>query len=311
VVAPNSWMNQPGGFTERNGKVVSVRPFAVFFNRAWGYEAVHMLLAAYIVAGFVVAGVYAVGMLKGRTDRYHRLGFLIAFTVAAIVTPIQIFVGDLIARYVFQEEPAKFAAIEGIKHTSTHVPETLGGVVVNGRLQYGLRIPNAASLLAGFSKNTRIEGTDATPAAVRIPPHLVTVVHLSFDAMVAIGFGLLALAGWFAISWWRRRSLPRTVWFLRAASIAGVAAVVSLEAGWVVTEVGRQPWLVVGHLLTRDAVTTSGNVWLFFAATVAIYTAVGTGAVYVLRRMRAGWANPDGDLVTVSHERLNPVGASR
>jgi cytochrome d ubiquinol oxidase subunit I len=301
VVAANSWMNQPGGFTERNGKVVAVRPLRVFFNGAWGYESVHMLLAAYIVAGFLVAGVYATGMLRGRADRHHRLGFLIAFTVAAVVTPLQIVVGDAMARYVFHDEPAKFAAIEGVPETATHVPETVGGVFVDGRLRYGLRLPNGASLLAGFSPGTRIRGLDAVPADGCIPPNLVTVVHLSFDVMVLTAFALLALAAWFAFVWWRRRALPASRWFLRAAAVAGVVSVVSLEAGWVVTEVGRQPWIVVGHLLTRDAVTTSGTVWWFFAATLVIYTAVGGATFYVLRRMRGRWAATSDDTVTVPY----------
>ena len=130
VVAANGWMNQPGGFTLRDGVVVDVRPLQVFVNGAFWYEAVHMLLAAYMVAGFLVAGVYATGWLKGRRDRYHRLGLAIPFTVAAVATPIQIFVGDLAAREVFANESAKFAAIEALPRTGTHVPETLGGVSV-------------------------------------------------------------------------------------------------------------------------------------------------------------------------------------
>src|SRR3954452_3412994 len=147
VVAANGWMNRPGGVTVRDGRVVDVQPLRVFFNGAFWYEALHMFLAAYVVAGFVVAGVYAAGMLKGRRDRYHRVGFLIAFTTAAVVMPVQIFVGDVAAREVFKHEPAKFAAIEVLPHTSTHVPETLGGVLVDGKVRYGIGIPDGASLL--------------------------------------------------------------------------------------------------------------------------------------------------------------------
>jgi len=301
VVAANAWMNLPGGITMRNGRVVDVRPLAVLFNRAFTYEMVHMLLAAYVVAGFLVAGVYAAAMLRGRTDRYHRLGFLIPFVVAAAVMPVQIVVGDMIAQHVFQTEPAKFAAIEILPHTRAHAPETIGGVLSHGHVRYGIRIPGLASWLAGRSPATRVRGLGAIPAAVRPADHLVNVVHLSFDVMVGTAFALLGLGGWFAATWWRRRDLPRTRWFLRAAAAAGVVSVVCLEAGWVVTEVGRQPWTVNGLLLTRDAVTTSGNVWPFFAATVVILTSVGVAAVLVLRAMSRRWSTLDnGDVEPVS-----------
>jgi cytochrome bd ubiquinol oxidase subunit I len=251
-----------------------------------------MFLAAYVVAGFVVAGVYAAGMLKGRRDAYHRLGLLIPFVTAAAIMPLQIFVGDVAAREVFHREPSKFATIEALPHTSTHVPETLGGVLVNGQVKYGISIPDGASLLSGFSPDTRIAGLDAIPPEVRPSTRLVNIVHWSFDIMVGISFALLALGVWFAIVWWRRRDLPRSRWFFRATAVSGVLAVVCLEAGWVVTEVGRQPWTVRGMLLTRDAVTASGNVWAFFTGALIIYVAVGAGTVFVLRTMRRRWSTP-------------------
>ena len=308
VIAANGWMNLPGGFTMRGGRVVDVHPLAVFFNRAFWYESLHMFLAAYIVAGFLVAGVYAAGLLKGRRDRYHRQGFLIPFTVATLLILPQIFVGDLVTREVFQKEPAKFAAIEMLPHTSAHVPETIGGVFQHGRARYGVRVPSAASLLAGLNASTRIRGLDAIPADVRPPDHLITLVHLSFDVMVFSAFALLGLAAWFAFAWWRRRDLPRSRWFLRCAAVSGVVAVVSMETGWVVTEVGRQPWTVVGYLLTRDAVTTSGNVWWFFGGALVIYAAVGVGTVLVLRAMRRrGRALTDSDDVEVPYGPEQPL----
>ena len=299
VVAANGWMNLPGGITMRNGEVVNVHPFAVFFNRAFALEFVHMLLAAYIVAGFVVASVYAAGMAKGRRDRYHRVGFVIPFVVAAAVMPVQIFVGDTIAGHVFRNEPAKFAALELLPHTRSRVPETLGGVLVNGRVRFGVRVPAAASFLAGRSFSTRIAGLDAVPAEVRPAPHLVNIVHLAFDVMVGSSFLLLGLGVWFALAWWRRRQVPEGLWFLRCASLAGILSVITLETGWVVTEVGRQPWTVVGLLLTKEAVTTEGNIWLFFAGTLVVYAAVGAATVYVLRSMRRRW-----------HELVVPYGPS-
>jgi cytochrome bd ubiquinol oxidase subunit I len=291
VVAANSWMNTPSGITVRNGRVVDVDVWRVFFNDAFWYEALHMLLAAYVVAGFTVASVYAVGMLRGgRRDRYHRIGLLIPLTVGATAIPLQIVMGDLIARYVFTSEPAKFAAIEALPHTRSHAPEVLGGVIIDGKVRYGVPIPSGASLLSGFTPSTKVQGLDAVPAAVRLPDRLVSVVHLSFDVMVGTGFALAALALWFAMSWWRSRAGAPNRWFLRAVAVSGVASIVSLECGWIVTEVGRQPWTVVGLLLTRDAVQTSGNLWPFFAGAVVIYVGVTIGAIYALRAMRRGWA---------------------
>ncbi|HZC74254.1 MAG TPA: cytochrome ubiquinol oxidase subunit I [Jatrophihabitans sp.] len=292
VVAANSWMNTPGGITMRNGRVTDVDVWQVFFNDAFWYEAVHMLLAAYVVAGFTVAGVYAAGMLRGRRERYHRLGLLMPLTVGAIAIPLQLVMGDFMARYVYDSEPAKFAAVEGLDRTGTHVPEVLGGIMIDGKLQYGLHIPSGASLLSGFSPSTKINGLDAIPAAVRPTDRLVTTTHLAFDVMVGTGFLLAGLALWFAISWWRTRTATPGTWFLRATAVSGLVAVVSLEAGWVTTEVGRQPWTVVGLLLTRNAVQTSGNLWPLFAGALVIYAGVAIGALYALRALRRRWDSP-------------------
>jgi cytochrome d ubiquinol oxidase subunit I len=302
VVAANSWMNAPGGITVRDGKVVDVDVWQVFFNDAFWYEALHMLLAAYVVAGFTVAGVYAVGMLRGRRDRYHRIGLLIPLTVGAVAIPLQIVMGDVIARYVFDAEPAKFAAIEALPDTRTHAPETLGGILVDGKVRYGIPVPNGASLLSGFSPSTEVKGLDAIPADVRPPDHLVSMVHLSFDVMVGTGFALFALALWFAWIWWRSRATEPNRWFLRAVAVSGLVSIVSLESGWIVTEVGRQPWTVVGLLLTRDAVQTSGNLWPFFIGAVLIYAGVTVGAVYALRALRRRWAAGDDTAVPYGPE---------
>jgi cytochrome d ubiquinol oxidase subunit I len=289
VTAANGWMNLPGGVTMRDGAVVGVRPLAVFFNRAFWFESVHMLLAAYIVAGFLVAGVYAVALLRGRRDRYHRLGFLVPFTVASAIVPAQMVVGHWAAHEVFHREPAKFAAIEVLPQTARDVPETIGGVLVDGRVRYGIRIPGAASFLAGYDRSTEIRGLDAVPPEARPRLGLVNTVHLAFDVMVGSAFVLFGLGAWFGVAWWRRHDLPASRWFLRGAAGAGVLSVLSLESGWVVTEVGRQPWTVNGLLLTSDAVTPVGGLGWFLAATVVLYAVVGTATVVVLRSMGRRW----------------------
>lgn len=302
VIAANSWMNQPGGITMRNGKVVDVRPGEVFFNNAFWLQFWHMLLAAYIVAGFVVASVYAVGMIRGRRGHYQKLGFLISFITAAVALPVQIFVGDTIARQVFDSEPAKFAAIELLPTTGTHVPETLGGVLIDGEPRYGISVPWAASILAGFKPSTRIQGLDAIPADIRPTTAQVNIVHWAFDIMVGTSMLMLAVAAWFVWVWWKRRNTLQTNrWFLGAASLCGIVSILSLESGWVVTEVGRQPWVVVGLLRTRDAVTTQGNLWPTFAGVLVLYAAVGTGAIWVLLSMKRRWHKQGDENVPVPY----------
>ncbi|WP_405557467.1 cytochrome ubiquinol oxidase subunit I [Streptomyces sp. NBC_01171] len=302
VIAANSWMNQPGGITMRNGKVVDVRPGEVFFNNAFWLQFWHMLLAAYIVAGFVVASVYAVGMIRGRRGHYQKLGFLISFITAAVALPVQIFVGDTIARQVFDDEPAKFAAIELLPTTGTHVPETLGGVLIDGEARYGISVPWVASLLAGFKPSTRIQGLDAIPADIRPTTAQVNIVHWAFDIMVGTSMLMLAVAAWFVWLWWKRRNTLQTNrWFLGAASLCGIVSILSLESGWVVTEVGRQPWIVVGLLRTRDAVTTQGNLWPTFAGVLVLYAAVGTGAIWVLLSMKRRWRKQGDENVHVPY----------
>ncbi len=293
VVAANAWMNQPGGFTLVDGKVTDVQPLQVIFNGAFWYESIHMLLAAYLVAGFVVASVYAVAMLRGRTGRYHRLGFLIPFTVAAIAMPMQMFMGDLMARSVFEDQPLKFAAMELVPRTGDNVPETIGGFYIDG-LVVGPRIeiPGLASLLSDYSTDTRITGFESVPARDRPP---VNIVHLAWDVMIGIATLLFALAMWFAFVWWRRRAIPKTRWFLRAAAAAGVASVVCMEAGWIVTEVGRQPWIVYGLQRTADAVTRSDGVWVVFGVTFLVYALVIAATVLVLRSMTRRWRAADTD----------------
>lgn len=247
-------------------------------------------------------------MLRGRRDYYHHIGLLMPLTVGAIAIPLQIVMGDFIARYVFASEPAKFAAIEALPSTRSHAPETLAGIVVDGKVRYGLAIPDGASLLSGFRPSTRVKRLDAIPASVRPPDRLVSIVHLSFDVMVGTGFALVALALWFALLWWRNRAVNPNRWFLGATAVSGVVAIIALEAGWVVTEVGRQPWTVVGLLQTRDAVPTSGNVWPLFAGALVIYAGVTCGALYALRALRLRWAAGQSTPAPYGPEN-EPVGA--
>ena len=289
VVAANAWMNSPSGFTlDSNGNVIDVDPVGVIFNDAMPLQAAHMILAAYVVGGFLVASVYATGMLRGRQDRYHRLGFVIAFTVAAVATPIQMGVGDALARWVFNNQPAKFAAIEMVPETSKDVPETLlGHLNEDGTVSGGIKIPGLASWLSDPStgSSTTVQGLNEFPADERPTTRQVNVVHLAWDVMIGLGTLLFLLSVWYAASWIFRRRMPASKWFLRAAACSGVLAIITMEAGWVVAEVGRQPWIVYHHMKVEDAATANTGIWIMFIVVVILYLALAVTTILVLRAM--------------------------
>jgi cytochrome bd ubiquinol oxidase subunit I len=288
VVAANAWMNSPSGYTLEDGKVVDVDPWRVIFNDAMPLMAAHMVLAAYVVGGFLVASVYAVGILRGRRDRYHRLGFLIPFTVGALAIPVQMLVGDSLARWVYNNQPVKFAAIELVPETSSDVPETLlGRLNDDGEVTGGIKIPGLASWLSdpGDGTATVVQGLDSVPADERPTTREVNVVHLAWDVMVGIGTLLFLLALWYWASWLFRRDMPRSRPFLWVASAAGVLSVVALEAGWVVSEVGRQPWIVYEVMKVSDAATANTGVWITAIAVAVLYAGLGVTTILVLRGM--------------------------
>src|SRR3954466_8266496 len=299
VVAVNSWMNQPQGYSPTTGDVPSVEPWKVIFNPAVPYEVPHMILAAYLVTGFLVASIYAVGMLRGRSDRIHRLGLLIPLTVACIATPIQFAVGDTAARAIAKDQPIKFAAMECVEQTSTDVTEYLGGRCTSSGVKGGIGIPGLDSFLVGWSTSTQVVGLDSVPPDDRPPAD--TMLHWAFDAMVGICTLLILLGVWFGIGWWRNKDLPQSRWFLRATAVSGVAAVVALECGWIVTEVGRQPWIVYNVMHTSDAVTHADGIWITFAVVLLLYALLGAALVITLRAMSRRWRSADEELDDVPY----------
>jgi cytochrome d ubiquinol oxidase subunit I len=297
ILSANAWMNTPQGFTlDSTGNPTEVNVGKVLFNPMLGPQYWHFIAAAYMTAGFMVASVYAVGWLRGRRDRYHRLGFLIPFTVAAIVTPIQLAIGDGIARSVFQKQPAKFAAIEIVWTTGGHQAEYLyGRLQPDGTVAGGIKIPGLDSFLAGFSRNTVVNGLSEIPADQRPTAQQATIAHWAFDTMIGIGTVLLLLSAWYGLAWLRRRDLPRSRWFYRCAALAGIASVVAVESGWITAEVGRQPWIVWEHMKVAEAVTdiSAGPIWVSFALLVLVYALIAWGFVGLLLRMRLRWRRQD------------------
>ena len=300
ILSVNAWMNSPQGFTlDSQGNPTNVDISQVVFTPLLGPQYLHMICAAYMVAGFLVSSVYAVGWLRGRRDHYHRLGFLVPFTVAAIVTPVQFMFGDALARTVYQEQPVKFAAMEIVWETAPDQPEYLfGRLQPDGTIDGGIRIPGLDSFLAGFSRDTVVQGLSETPASDRPSIREANITHFAFDTMVGVGTVLLGLVIWFALAWVRRRDIPRSRWFYRFASLAGVTAVVGLEAGWVSAEVGRQPWVVYEQMRVSEAVTdiSAGPIWASFAAVVVIYAVVVWAFLGVLLRMKIRWRHEDAEL---------------
>jgi cytochrome d ubiquinol oxidase subunit I len=287
VVTANAWMQSPVGFElSAGGKVVDVQPIAAMLNPSTPVMTTHMLLAGYMATGLTVASVYAVGMLKGRRDLYHRRGLALGLTLGLVLAPAQVVVGDLAARLVAERQPLKLAAMEGLWDTRSNAPLTIGGIPLAGREEtiLGLRIPGALSWLAYGDADAVVTGLRSVPRADR--PNTL-LVHLSFQVMVGIGFALLGLGVWALAGWWRRgrRATPDGRGFLRAAAVAGPAAFIALEAGWVVTEVGRQPWIVYGQMRTADAVTTRGGIVWWLLATIATYVLLGTACAWLLRQL--------------------------
>jgi cytochrome d ubiquinol oxidase subunit I len=293
VISVNAWMNMPTGFRIVDGAVVDVDPWAVLFNSGAFLQFAHMWVGAFMVVGFVTAAVYAAGMLQGRRDAHHRLGFTVPFTFATGATVLQPVIGHVLGIRLGDTQPSKLAAFELATTTEQPAPLRVGGLLVDGEPRWFLEIPRWGSFIARGSFDKPVRGLDTIPPADRPP---VNLTHVAFQTMVGIGT-LLALAVIvFWIARWRGRDPLGKPWVLRAAVAAGPLAVIALEAGWVATEVGRQPWIVFGYLRTAEAAGSNSGLWLLLAATGIVYAAMTVGAVVVLRSMARRWRAGEEDL---------------
>ena len=283
VIAVNGWMNHPTGFTLKDGHAVDVHPFAALFqNSYFWHELIHMYIAAYMVAGFLTSAVYAWALLRGRNTRYNRVALIVPLTVAALASPAQIVVGDWAARNVAENQPVKLAAFEGVATTQKGAPEHLLGWYDGHGVEYGIRIPKLLSLLAFHDPNAEVKGLNTVPADERPP---VNVVRFAFQAMVAIGTALALLGVVFVVAWFRLRRLPASRWFYRAIVAAGPLSLVALIAGWVTTEVGRQPWVVYRVMRTSEAVTGASGIPIGYATLALVYAGLAVAVAWLLRRL--------------------------
>jgi cytochrome bd ubiquinol oxidase subunit I len=274
VIAVNGWMNTPDGFqVSSDGKVVDPQPWDALFNTAMWHELIHMYLAGYIVCGFIVAGVYAFAWLRGKRDRYHRTALVVTLAFACLTAPVQVVVGDWAGRSVAEHQPTKLAAFEGLQHTQAGAPFTMLGI---------FEIPKMLSILAYHDPNATVQGLDAVPPDDRPP---VGIVRVAFQAMVSIGTALALLGVVFFYTWLRWHRLPRSRWFYRAVMAAGPLAFVALIAGWIVTEVGRQPWIVYQVMRTTQAVTAVDYLEIGYVFLIVVYLGLGAAVVWLLRRL--------------------------
>jgi cytochrome d ubiquinol oxidase subunit I len=282
VIAANAWMQVPGDFKLEAGKPSVTDPMAPFASPAWIPMAVHTTLAAYVAVGFALAGVYALAMLRGRATAYERTALSIGMSVAAVSAVLQLVSGHVIAQHVGHHQPVKLAAMEAHYPTMRHAPIMLGGIVddEHDAVRGAIEIPSALSFLVGDSFDTEVKGLAEVPRAQR--PN-VFLVHVAFDVMALSGMFLIAVAGWFYLYAFRRKEPPRLL--LRALVLASPLGFVAIEAGWVVAEAGRQPWTISNVLLTKDAVTPVPGTAITFYLFVALYLALGTTLVVLLRRL--------------------------
>ncbi|HZR38996.1 MAG TPA: cytochrome ubiquinol oxidase subunit I [Ktedonobacteraceae bacterium] len=284
IVSANSWMNTPVGFSIKNGQVTGINPLQAMFNPSTPYQTIHMILACYVATGFAVAAVYAVAMLRGKRSEYYRKGLVLAMAMAVIATPLQILSGDFNARFLAEYQPTKFAAMEGVFHTESGVPIKIGGLADpnTGQVYYALEIPNGLSILAKGDPNAIIKGLDQVPREYW--PN-VTIVHSSFDAMVGSGTFVLLVALVFWLLYWRKRRVSMSRAMLWGMLLAGPLSFLAIECGWMVTEFGRQPWVIYGYLLTKNAVTPAPWIDVSFLVFSLIYILLAAALVWLLLRI--------------------------
>jgi len=285
VTAVNAWMNTPAGFTARNGEAVDIHPLQAIFNPAMPTEVVHTTLSAYVFSGFAVATAYAITLLREPTNRYALAALRVAMLVGAVAIPLQLVAGDLSARFDAHSEPVKLAAMEGQFKTETGAALQIGGFPdqAKGETRFAIRIPYALSILAFENPHAVVRGLDAFP---RENEPAVLPVHLMFDTMVGCGSMLFVIGGWWAFTTRAGRAAPSR-WLKRALVAGGPLAFVAMEAGWMVTEEGRQPWIATNFLRTRDAVTTAPNLDIAFYGFTLLYLFLATTLAWLLLRLRS------------------------
>jgi cytochrome d ubiquinol oxidase subunit I len=288
IVTVNSWMNTPSGFVLQNGRLTGINTLQAIFNPSQPYEVVHMILACYVGIGFAVAAIYAVALLRGKRDEYHRKAMLLGLTVGLVSIPLQMIAGDAIARSLGTQQPIKLASMEAVYNTSTHVPLHLMGIPNVPQQSWttqGLVIPSGLSLLVGFSPDTTVIGLNSVSANDRPSDTMIPFIHLSFDLMVLFGSFIMLVAIVFWILFFVRKwVIPEYKWLLWSIILCGPMALLAVEFGWIVTEEGRQPWVIYNYLRTSQAVTPAPFLNLTFLVFTIVYILIAVMLIILLLR---------------------------
>lgn len=283
VVAANAWMNSPAGFDFTDGKYTNIDPIKAMFNTAWFSQALHMSIAAFSATGFAVAGIHALMILKNKNVLFHSKAFKIAAVFGAAAAILQPLSGDISAKYVAKYQPEKLAAMEAHFHTEKSAALIIGGIpnIQKQEVNYALKIPGGLSFLATGNFNSEVRGLDSFEADRRPP---VAIPHYAFQLMVAVGMAMMAIAILYLIAVFRKKNWRNSRWLLKLFVWATPLGFIALEAGWVVTEVGRQPWIIYGILKTKDAVTPMPGIVYSFYLFSAVYVSLALIVLFMLYR---------------------------
>lgn len=283
VVAANAWMNSPAGFDWVNGQAINIDPVAAMFNDAWFSQALHMTIAAFVATGFAVSGLHALLLLRHRGNVFHRKAMKIALAVGALAAIVQPLSGDYAAKDVADRQPAKLAAMEGHFETSQPAPLIIGGIpdVENREVDYAIKIPGMLSFLAHGDFDAKVIGLDQIPRD-EWPP--VVITHIAFQIMVAAGFIMMGVGLLYLFLYWKKRPKVFSRWFLWLVGLCMPLGFIAVEAGWTVTEVGRQPWIIYGIMKTKDAVSSMPGLQYPFYLFTGLYLLLTGILIWLMRR---------------------------
>ena len=283
VVAANAWMNSPAGFDYINGEYLNIDPIKAMFNEAWFSQSLHMCIAAFVSTGFAVAGVHALMILKGKNVQFHTKAFKIAAIFATVAACLQPISGDISAKDVAKRQPEKLAAMEAHFHTERNAPLIIGGIpdTAGRKVDYAIKIPGLLSFMATGDFNGEVKGLDQVPKEDQPP---VAVTHYAFQIMVGLGMAMVLIAVLYFIALWKKKSWLSSKWLFKLFIAATPLGFIALEAGWTVTEVGRQPWIIRGVMRTADAVTPMPGIAYSFHLFTAVYISLSVIVCLLLYR---------------------------